>query len=184
MVVSAKGKAKKIRGQNEPKKPITEYFMFLNDERKNIPKNLSVKEQTAILSAKWKELAPERKEGYSRAYAEALSVYKGEMAKYKETDEYRVIMEQKKDAKKEEAKKNGKVKTVRKPTGYNLFVKEERAKLVKENPDNVPNLKEISQVISKKWQSLTDDAKEEYKAKAKEAGIQMDEASENRESLK
>lgn len=181
MVVSAKRKVKKIRGDNEPKKPITEYFMFLNDERQNLQPKLPVKDQTAILSAKWKELDPARKEKYTKAYAEAFAAYKLEMAKYKETEEYKAVTEQNKELKKEAGKAGGKPKMTRKPSGYNLFVKEERAKLAQEKSEAMPSFKEISQIISKKWHNLTDAEKLEYNQKAKEANELNDEVSENKD---
>ncbi|KAI5192309.1 hypothetical protein NEMIN01_1938 [Nematocida minor] len=167
VAVNSGRKLKKIKGENEPKKPTTEYFMFLRDERKNLQQGLSVKEQTQILSKKWAELTPEAKKKYSEEYASAFEKYKAELEEYKKTDEYQEVQKQKKEQKNSKDGKGKKQQINRKPSGYNLFVKEERAKMTVER-GSAPALsfKEISQMISKKWQSLSESQKEEYKTKA------------------
>ncbi|KAI5179755.1 hypothetical protein NEOKW01_0218 [Nematocida sp. AWRm80] len=166
---SIKRKLKKIRGENEPKKPTTEYFRFLRDERKNLPEGLSVKDQTKVLSKKWAELSAESKAKYAQEYAVALEEYKKAQEKYKQTDEYQEVLKKNKEQKQNEKnnKDEPKKKVPRKPSGYNLFVKEERASMTKDDKGaNALSFKEISQIISKKWQELSAEAKEEYKTKA------------------
>lgn len=179
--VNIRRKVKKIRGENEPRKPTTEYFMFLRDERKNLQPGLSVKEQTQILSKKWSELAPEEKKKYSEEYATAFEKYKADLEVYKQTDEYQEVQKQNKEVQKIMKKdKVGRRPPVhRKPSGYNLFVKEERAKMAQEKGESTLSFKEISQVISKKWQTLTEGEKEAYKAKAASEEGEKDTAVEN-----
>lgn len=169
MAKESKSIAKKIKGENEPKKPTTEYFMFLKDERKNLQQGLNVKEQTQILSKMWAEIDPERKKKYSEDYQVALGKYKEEIAEYKQTEEYQIVQQQNKDLKIKMQKKAARPKVVRKPSGYNLFVKEERQRMTKEKED-LGGFKEISQIISKKWRELSEEQKEEYKEQAKELG--------------
>lgn len=172
MVRENKRKLKKIRGENEPKKPTTEYFMFLRDERKNLQPGLSVKEQTQILSKKWSQIPPARKMQYAEEYAKALAKYKVEIEAYKQTDEYREMLHKNQELKKLEAKRMGK-RAPRKPSGYNLFVKEQRAKMnlkqegENEKPPAQLSFKEISQQISKNWHELTEEQRTTYKEKAK-----------------
>ncbi|KAI5171146.1 hypothetical protein NEFER03_0548 [Nematocida sp. LUAm3] len=170
MAKESKQKVKKIRGENEPKKPTTEYFRFLRDERKQLQPGLSVKEQTQILSKRWGELGAAQKQAYSVEYKDALESYRKEMETYKETDEYKKIIKLNQSMKKQGTKAGIRTRTPRKPSGYNLFVKEERARMPKSKDGEVASFKEISQIISKKWHSLSDDEKETYKMKAKEDG--------------
>ncbi|EHY65581.1 hypothetical protein NERG_01188 [Nematocida ausubeli] len=173
-----KRKVKKIRGENEPKKPTTEYFMFLRDARKTLQPGLSVKEQTKILSQAWSELAPEKKKKYSEEYAEAFKQYKEDLEEYKKTDEYQDVLKQNKDQKAAGSKKST---TPRKPSGYNLFVRENSAKISEERKGDapMPSLKEISQMISKKWQALTEEEKAAYKAKALAGAEEKESSAEN-----
>lgn len=161
---SAKRIGKKIRGENEPKKPPTEYFMFLRDERKKLEKGMPVKEQTQILSKLWAELDPERRKRYAEEYVREVAAYKKKMEEYKKTDEYKQVSEKNVELKKGRAK----TKTKRKPSGYNLFVKEQRAKMAvgKKEGGKAPSFKEISQIISGKWHSLTDAERHAYKTEA------------------
>lgn len=179
--VNIRRKVKKIRGENEPRKPTTEYFMFLRDERKNLQPGLSVKEQTQILSKKWAELAPETKKAYSEEYATAFEAYKADLEEYKKTDEYQEVQKQNKEVQKEMKTDKGSKKAPvhRKPSGYNLFVKEERAKMSADKGEKALSFKEISQIISKKWQALDDSEKEAYKAKAANEEGEKDTSAEN-----
>jgi HMG-box domain/HMG (high mobility group) box len=162
----AKRNRKKMRGENEPKKPSTEYFMFLRDERKNLEKGLSVKDQTRILSKRWAELEPERKKEYALEYAREIAIYRKKMEEYKKTDEYKKVCEKNLEIRKIAAK--AKLRPRRKPSGYNLFVKEERAKMASEKRDGevVPTFKEISQIISTRWHDLSENERNGYKARA------------------
>ncbi|EIJ88009.1 hypothetical protein NEPAR06_1042 [Nematocida parisii] len=173
-----KRKVKKIRGENEPKKPTTEYFMFLRDTRKQLQPGLSVKEQTKILSKMWAELKPEEKKKYSEEYAEAFKQYKIDLEEYKKTDEYHDVLKKNKQLKLVDGKKP---QSNRKPSGYNLFVKEKSASIAEERGSEAPvlSLKEISQMISKKWQSLTDEEKAAYKLKALAASEEKESSVEN-----
>jgi len=157
---------KKIRGESEPKKPSTEYFMFLRDERKGLEKGLSVKDQTRILSKRWAEIQPERKKEYALEYAREIAIYRKKMEEYKKTDEYKKVCEKNLEMRKVAAK--AKLRPRRKPSGYNLFVKEERAKMSSEKKDGdaVPTFKEISQIISTRWHDLSESERNEYKARA------------------
>ncbi|KAH9385880.1 uncharacterized protein NEMAJ01_0776 [Nematocida major] len=167
IAVNSRRKVKKIRGENEPKKPTTEYFMFLRDERKNLQAGLSVKEQTKILSKLWAELDPSTKKKYSEEYASSFEKYKAELEEYKKTAEYQEVLKQNQEQKLSGEKKGKKAQVTRKPSGYNLFVKEERARMAEERGSAAAlSFKEISQMISKKWQSLEAGEKEAYKAKA------------------
>ncbi|OAG28893.1 hypothetical protein NEDG_01032 [Nematocida displodere] len=183
MAKDSKGKVKKLRGQNEPKKPTTEYFMFLRDERQNLTKGLTVREQTDQLSRKWALLLPEKKKEYSMEYAQALAKYKEEMAAYKATPEYEELMKTNNAAKKEmNAKEKGKsAKVTRKPSGYNLFVKEERARMMQTRKEDeaVPQFVEISKAISAKWKGLSEEEKEAYREKARIAGLGSESIDEN-----
>lgn len=185
VAVNNRRKLKKIRGENEPKKPTTEYFMFLRDERKHLQPGLSVKEQTQILSKKWAELDPASKKKYSEEYASAFEKYKAEIEEYKKTEEYEMVLKQNKDQKLSENKKRDKKsQSTRKPSGYNIFVKEERARMAKEKAGEkestpVPAFKEISSIISKKWQALSDAEKTAYKEKAARSEGEKDSSVEN-----
>ncbi|KAI5186145.1 hypothetical protein NEHOM01_1310 [Nematocida homosporus] len=178
----SKRKLKKVRGKNEPKKPTTEYFMFLKDERKHLEPGLSVKDQTLILSRRWAELDQDKKQRYSAMYKSELEKYKQEIAEYKKTDEYKEVMEQNEQLKRN-MKQETKGKVTRKPSGYNLFVREERAKMSKGKEDGSASepmsFKEISQIISKKWHNLSEEEKEVFKTKAREASDENWEAAEN-----
>lgn len=51
----------------------------------------------------------------------------------------------------------------KKLSGYMVFAKEMRPKVVEENPDFT--FGEVGKELGKRWRALSDEAKEEYKAK-------------------
>lgn len=151
----------KIRGENEPRKPPTEYFLFLRDERKNIEKGMVAKDKNALLNRLWKELSPERKKQYAEEYTREMLVYRKKMEEYKLTDEYKTVLKAK------SAAKQAAQKPKRKPSGYNLFVREERQRITEgKKGADVPSFKELSQQISAKWNTLEEAAKNGYKERA------------------
>jgi len=179
---SSKTKIKKIKGENEPKKPLTAFFLFLKDEREKMAPGIKIDEQTRILKNKWEQLDISKKDYYKEQYTKNQAKYKEEMEKYMKTDEYKSVAEENVNMKKMKGGKNGKPKIVRKPSGYNIFVKEERAKISQNKNEEEPQgFKEITQLISKKWRGLTDSEKNEYNKKAKDMNDDEESVSENRE---
>ena len=69
-----------------PKKPLTAYFMYMQQERANIVNSLagnpSIGEVTKAVGAKWRGLSPEEKNMWSEKAAEEKARYKKEFAAY------------------------------------------------------------------------------------------------------
>lgn len=85
------GKMKFAKDKNEPKRPPSGYFCFMNEER---PKFLADNPGSRVgaiakaLGKKWRELGESGKVKYNEQAKELKEVYLEKLAEYKESDEY------------------------------------------------------------------------------------------------
>lgn len=83
---TSKGKAKKEKDPNAPKKPMGSYFIFIGEMREEVKKDfpdLKPTEMSTKLSELWKNLDAEKKKKYENMAAEAKKKYEEALAAYK-----------------------------------------------------------------------------------------------------
>jgi len=81
----AKGKVKKLKDPNAPKRPMSAYFIFMNATRDSVKaKNpgISTGDCSKVIGKMWAEMEPREKEKYDVLAAEAKEKYEGEKAAY------------------------------------------------------------------------------------------------------
>lgn len=138
------------------KRGSTAYNMFCAEKRPRMKKNneeKTGKEITKMLAEMWKETSDERKLKYRK-----LADEKRERENNPEGGE------DEEKTKKVAKKTKGKPKTKR-ITGYNMFTREVKPDIQKENPKLKD--REVASLISKKWGNMSDTKKKPYNDKAK-----------------
>jgi hypothetical protein len=182
-VKKGKGKGSGKKDPNKPKRGKSAYIFFCADHREKAKEELGdgakATEVTAELGRQWNELKASTKasdkkklEKYEELAREDKERYESEMVEYspKESDvdpEATQIIEPEKKAgeKKAGEKKAGEKKdSGKKVTGYVLFCKEYREKVVADNPE----LKgaEITKILAGMWKDLDSEEQEEWKHRA------------------
>jgi len=86
-------KAKKPKDKNAPKRPLSGFFRFTSEFRKNNPKLASTK-LTATAGLKWKAMDDAAKKKYVDAAAKAKVAYDKELAKYRKSAKYAKYQEE------------------------------------------------------------------------------------------
>ena len=148
---------KKLNKTNKPKRAATGYNLFVADERPRVKASNpddSTQELMKKVAVAWKALEPEEREEWN-AEAAALA------ADTSDSDpEAAVAAPAKKKAKKTDKPK-------RAPTGYNLFVAEQRSVIAAENPEDTTQ--EVMKKVGAAWKALEDEGRADYNAQAKRA---------------
>ena len=162
-----------------PKKPMTSFFMFREEniekiKRKN-PK-ASVKELSVILGQQWKELDEGKKGIYQNRYASGMEDYKKQIEvieadpvmnlKFAQLKEEKAQKSKEKQYNKAKMEKRALMKDLGRPkktmsSPYGVFYTEKFASVHKKG-DPVPN---TTKHLSEVWKSLSDEKKEPYVAK-------------------
>lgn len=168
--------AKRPVDANAPKKPLSAYFQWANDNRAKVSKkskDLSVTELTKKLGEMWKNLPTDKKTKYEEKAKKEQATYKSLMACYKLTSdhqqfekslrEYQIMMTLKPFRKDENAPK-------RALTAYMVFQKEKRPSIVEKNPD--AKVTDIMGLCAAAWKALTDKQKEQFQKKSKKLAAQ------------
>lgn len=78
-------KRKKDKDPNAPKKPLTAYFAWMNENRSRIKEEnegATIGEVAKIAGEEWRGLDSGSKSKYEKAYRAAMEIYKDEMADY------------------------------------------------------------------------------------------------------
>jgi len=180
-----KGSGKK--DPNKPKRGKSAYIFFCAEHREKAKETLGegakATEVTAELGRQWNELKASTKasdkkklEKYEELAREDKERYESEMADYspKESNEdpeaTQIIEPEKVGEKKVGEKKVGEKKvgekkdSGKKITGYVLFCKEHREKVVEDNPEIKGA--EITKILAGMWKELTSEEQEEWKHRA------------------
>lgn len=85
-----KTKEEKVVDPNKPKRPLSSFFLFSMEERKNLVKERPETNNstiTALISLKWKELNEEEKKIWTAKAAENMEAYKKMMEEYNKQSE-------------------------------------------------------------------------------------------------
>lgn len=176
MAGSKKGAPKKKvkKDPNEPKKPKTSYFLFCDDMREQVSKELKEKNAAKVsqeLGKRWKDIDPEEKKKYDEMYANAKKEYAKDFAEYKKNKKEESESESESEdeesdsgSKGKKKKKKTKAKDPNEPkrplTAYLHFCNENRQKVKEQNPDK--SMIDVTKILSAQWKSLSDEGKKKY----------------------
>jgi len=159
---------------NAPKKPLTAYFQWASENRKDLKGSSgNVTEITKKLGEMWRKLPKEEKTTFEVKSKKQMSIYKTLMAAYKHTSEHKEFekslleFEIAKTYKPFRKDENMPKKAM---SAYMLFQKEKRASIVKKNPD--AKVTEIMGLVGAAWKEVSEAKRVPYQKKAKKAAEQ------------
>merc|ERR1712121_400052 len=143
---------KPMKDPNAPKKPLSAYFLFSQEERlkvKNENPDFSITEVAKELGRRWATLEPSLKSSYENRYQDARKVYDSEMSHFKP-------QKKKKDP-----------NAPKQPlSAYFIFSTEERLKVKDENPGY--SICEVAKELGRRWAEMDPSLKQRYQARAEE----------------
>jgi len=143
---------KPIKDPNAPKKPLSAYFLFSQEERLKVKAenpDYSITEVAKELGRRWATLNPALKQSYEQRYQDARKVYDQEMNHYKP-------QKKKKDP-----------NAPKQPlSAYFIFSTEERLKVKDENPNF--SICEVAKELGRRWADMDPSVKQRYQARAEE----------------
>jgi len=143
---------KPIKDPNAPKKPLSAYFLFSQEERLKVKAenpDYSITEVAKELGRRWATLNPALKSSYEQRYQDARKVYDQEMNHYKP-------QKKKKDP-----------NAPKQPlSAYFIFSTEERLKVKDENPNF--SICEVAKELGRRWADMDPSVKQRYQARAEE----------------
>jgi len=155
-VVSASPGATKVnqkpaKDPNAPKKPLSAYFLFSQEERLKVKAenpDYSITEVAKELGKRWASLNPDIKNSYEQRYQDARRVYEQELNNYK-------------------PKKKKDPNAPKQPlSAYFIFSTEERLKVKEENPHY--SICEVAKELGRRWAEMDPQVKQRYQARAEE----------------
>jgi len=160
----------KRKDLNAPKKPLSSYIIFCQEQREVLKKknpDMKATELTSKLGDMWNNLSSDKKKVYAAKAEKDKERYQEEMSNYtppkKDEDEV--------DEKEEKTKRKRKEKDPnvpkRTPSGYILFCQDMRSEVKGENPNMTPT--QITSKLGELWRELSDSEKAKYMAKSKNA---------------
>ncbi|KAM0672110.1 HMG domain-containing chromatin-associated [Ordospora colligata] len=166
---SQTGMQKKCKDVNAPKKPMSGYLIFGQEQRnKNEDlRKMPVAEQGKIISEMWKNLSEEQRNNYNDISNKEREHYYVAMDEYKKSDQYQEYLEKVKETDSGKKKKKG----TKKVTGYNEFFKEIRKTISEENPGF--SMTDTTSAVAKRWKELSTEEKEVYKKIADEKNMKV-----------
>ena len=148
---NSKVNQKPIKDPNAPKKPLSAYFLFSQEERLKVKAenpDYSITEVAKELGKRWATLDPAIKNTYEQRYQDARKVYESEMNTYK-------------------PKKKKDPNAPKQPlSAYFIFSTEERLKVKEENP--AYSICEVAKELGKRWAEMDPAVKQRYQQRAEE----------------
>jgi len=142
---------KPIKDPNAPKKPLSAYFLFSQEERLKVKAenpDYSITEVAKELGKRWATLDPTIKNSYEQRYQDARKVYESEMNSYK-------------------PKKKKDPNAPKQPlSAYFIFSTEERLKVKEENPGF--SICEVAKELGRRWAEMDPGVKQRYQQRAEE----------------
>lgn len=158
-VVQQTGKGgKPIKDPNAPKKPLSAYFLFSQEERLKVKAEFpdySITEVAKELGRRWATIDPAIKQSYEQRYQESRRQYEQALAAYKP-------QKKKKDP-----------NAPKQPlSAYFLFSQEERLKVKAENPNF--SICEIAKELGRRWADMAPEVKQRYQQMAEEGRQKYD----------
>lgn len=161
-IAQSKSHGQKNFDQKKPpkiKKPPSAYILYFVEKRKELVKKdpkLNVIQTAKICSTEWKDISPVEREKFMEQAKKLKDEF---ITEHGSTNNV-------KTSKKEATSKTSTQKKPKKPlSGYSLFFKDARLRLLEEKPTLV--FGETASLISQEWKKLDPAKIEEYKEKAK-----------------
>jgi len=180
------------KDKNAPKRPLSGYFLFMQEIRaktKKENKNASMTELGSIMAAQWSAKTDAQKKPYNAKAAKAKAVYVKKMEAYKKTDAYKQFKsESKKDVgglvkkicKKYniDCKKRKPTKFIpdpnapkRAPSAFFLFGNSVRPALLKKHKGEKVSV--VAKIIGEQWKDVSDAEKSKFQKKADKLKAQV-----------
>lgn len=149
---------KPMKDPNAPKKPLSAYFLFSQDERLKVKAEnpeYSITEVAKELGRRWATIDPALKQQYEHRYQSARKVYDQEMSAYKP-------QKKKKDP-----------NAPKQPlSAYFIFSTQERLKVKNENPNF--SICEVAKELGRRWAEMDPALKQRFQARAEEGRQKYD----------
>lgn len=169
----------------EPKKSMTAYFLYVQDNRDKVQTELGTKAfgpVTKALVESWKGLSATAKAPIEKRAADLKAQYEKDMVAFKEAGGVAgAKRKEAKDAKAGKAAKKAKKETEadkpKKPVGgaYGLFLAENRAQIVKDLPAGSNPITAVAKKAGEMFKALTEAQKAPHEAKYQEKKAKYDE---------
>lgn len=154
----AKPPGKPMKDPNAPKKPLSAYFLFSQDERLKVKAEFpdySITEVAKELGRRWATIDPALKQQYEQRYQESRRDYETAMTAYKP-------QKKKKDP-----------NAPKQPlSAYFIFSQEERLKVKNENPSY--SICEVAKELGRRWADMAPEVKQRYQQMAEEGRQKYD----------
>lgn len=155
---AVKPTGKPIKDPNAPKKPLSAYFLFSQDERLKVKAeytDYSITDVAKELGRRWATIDPGLKSQYEQRYQAARKVFDQEMSAYKP-------QKKKKDP-----------NAPKQPlSAYFIFSTEERLKVKNENPNY--SICEVAKELGRRWAEMDPGLKQRFQARAEEGRQKYD----------
>ena len=149
---------KPMKDPNAPKKPLSAYFLFSQEERLKVKAEFpdySITEVAKELGRRWATIDPAIKQSYEQRYQESRRQYEQALQAYKP-------QKKKKDP-----------NAPKQPlSAYFLFSQEERLKVKAEHPNY--SICEIAKELGRRWADMNPEVKQHYQQKAEEGRQKYD----------
>merc|ERR1719319_1399848 len=156
-----------VKDPNAPKKPLTAYILFSQEERAKVKienPEYSIADLGKELGRRWANIDPSLKQQYEQRYQEAKAIYDRENGGEKPQSK-------KKDHENSGEKPHKKKRDPNAPkqpqNAYLLFSAEERNKIKEDTPNISPT--DLAKEMGRRWVVLDPTVKETFKALAEEA---------------
>jgi len=149
---------KPMKDPNAPKKPLSAYFLFSQDERLKVKAEFadySITDVAKELGRRWATIDPGLKQQYEQRYQSARKVFDQEMSAYKPH------------------KKKKDPNAPKQPlSAYFIFSTEERLKVKNENPNY--SICEVAKELGRRWAEMDPSLKQRFQARAEEGRQKYD----------
>jgi len=157
----------------EPKKPMTSYFLFIQDNRENVQKELATKDfgpVTKALTERWKNISASNKANFDKKAGDLKVQYQKDLAAFKEAGG--VAGQKRKDNKDlkaakaaKRAKKESEADKPKRPAGgaYGCFMAANRAEMSKSLPAGSP-VTAVAKIAGERFKALSAKDKAKYEA--------------------
>lgn len=153
-----KQSGKPVKDPNAPKKPLSAYFLFSQEERLKVKAEFpdySITEVAKELGRRWASIDPALKSQYEQRYQDSRKEYEQAMAAYKP-------QKKKKDP-----------NAPKQPlSAYFIFSSEERLKVKAENPNF--SICEVAKELGRRWAEMAPEVKQKYQQMAEEGRQKYD----------
>lgn len=148
--------SKPIKDPNAPKKPLSAYFLFTNDERAKIKAEfpeMSITEIAKETGRRWAQVSAQDREKYEARYQLSRNEYDQAMSTYNQMQTNRP------------QKKTKDPNAPKQPlSAYFLYSNQERDKIKQANPEFT--ICEIAKELGKRWGEMSAEEKQQYTQRA------------------